>query len=200
MFAKIAKIIVIAEGIESYEEMKSLINIGVQYGQGYYFQKPSMKFEDLNIDIKSDIIELNKLKSTLPSNRDEITISHIVRKDLSVSPDTKCSKINEIFSNSTSLQGISIVKENKPIGLIMRNNFYRRMSYGSKLKNLEMPISAIMDKFPLLLDKNSLLKETSRIAMLRDENRLYDYIIVTKKNNYLGVIPVGYLLNEFINH
>lgn len=200
MFAKIANIIVIAEGIETYDEMKTLINIGIQYGQGYYFQKPSIKFEHLNQNIKNDIIELNHLKTNRPSNKKDIKINHIVRRDLYVSPETTCDKINEIFSKSSSLQGIAVVNENKPIGLIMRSKFYRRMSYGIKLKNLEMPISSIMDKFPLVLDDNSLLKEASRIAMSRDENRLYDYIIVTKGNNYFGVIPVGYLLNEFINN
>lgn len=38
--SKVLHILLIAEGIETYEELETLVNIGVQYGQGYFIQKP----------------------------------------------------------------------------------------------------------------------------------------------------------------
>ncbi|MEL7657289.1 MAG: EAL domain-containing protein, partial [Bacillota bacterium] len=38
--SKISNIFLIAEGIETEEELETLINLGVQYGQGYLIQRP----------------------------------------------------------------------------------------------------------------------------------------------------------------
>ena len=39
-FAKLSDSFLIAEGIETEEELKVLIEIGVEYGQGYFIQRP----------------------------------------------------------------------------------------------------------------------------------------------------------------
>lgn len=40
--------ILIAEGIETEEELKCLLEIGVQYGQGYFLGRPEKNFEHMN--------------------------------------------------------------------------------------------------------------------------------------------------------
>ena len=37
----------IVEGIETKEELECLIQLGVEYGQGYYLKKPVDNFDDL---------------------------------------------------------------------------------------------------------------------------------------------------------
>ena len=56
----------IVEGIETKEELECLIQLGVEYGQGYYLKKPVDNFDDLLPDIKETIKKLyNKYKKTL---------------------------------------------------------------------------------------------------------------------------------------
>ena len=43
-FSKLTDCNLIAEGIETEEELKVLIDIGVQYGQGYFIQKPQESY------------------------------------------------------------------------------------------------------------------------------------------------------------
>lgn len=50
-FSKVSKIFLIAEGIETYEELKTLVNLGVQYGQGYYIQKPEAEIKEIRTDV-----------------------------------------------------------------------------------------------------------------------------------------------------
>ncbi|GAA0180702.1 hypothetical protein SH2C18_33460 [Clostridium sediminicola] len=45
-FANSTNIKIIAEGIESKEELMTLIELGVHYGQGYYIQKPQETIEE----------------------------------------------------------------------------------------------------------------------------------------------------------
>ena len=45
----------IVEGIETKEELECLIQLGIEYGQGYYLKKPVDNFDDLLPDIKETI-------------------------------------------------------------------------------------------------------------------------------------------------
>jgi len=51
-FADSTGMAVIAEGIETGEELNTLIQLGVGYGQGYLLQRPSEQLEDLDFNIK----------------------------------------------------------------------------------------------------------------------------------------------------
>ena len=51
---------VIAEGIENYEDMATLISLGVDYMQGWYFMKPQFEIKDIDERFKSEIRECNK--------------------------------------------------------------------------------------------------------------------------------------------
>ena len=55
-FSKLTDCNLIAEGIETEDELKTLIDIGVQYGQGYFIQKP----EESIIPIKDEVINTIK--------------------------------------------------------------------------------------------------------------------------------------------
>lgn len=46
---------VIAEGVEMKGEMETLINLGVDYMQGYYISKPSFIPEDISDKIKKEL-------------------------------------------------------------------------------------------------------------------------------------------------
>jgi len=50
----------IAEGIETEDELKTLILIGVYGGQGYFLQRPSTEFKDINEDVKVTLINFSK--------------------------------------------------------------------------------------------------------------------------------------------
>lgn len=51
---------VIAEGIENYEDMATLISLGVDYMQGWYFMKPQFEIKDIDERFKFEIRECNK--------------------------------------------------------------------------------------------------------------------------------------------
>jgi len=58
--AKKHNIIVIAVGVETRDEMKTLIRLGVDFAQGYYFSLPKPKFiQEIDYDIVNEIIRFN---------------------------------------------------------------------------------------------------------------------------------------------
>ncbi len=62
-FAKSVGIKTIAEGVEVKEEMNVLIEIGIDFIQGYYLAKPNFEILDgIEIEKKEQILEANKMK------------------------------------------------------------------------------------------------------------------------------------------
>lgn len=59
-YAKQRKIKVVAEGVETREELTKLIEFGVDYLQGYYFSKPEFTPPEISKDLVMDILEVNK--------------------------------------------------------------------------------------------------------------------------------------------
>lgn len=58
-FATVSNIYLIAEGIETVDELKTLIELGVPYGQGYFLRKPSVELEKVKESALTVIHEIN---------------------------------------------------------------------------------------------------------------------------------------------
>lgn len=52
----------IAEGIETEEELKCLINLGVEFGQGFFLRKPGPEFKKIDKQFKKLILDCQKKK------------------------------------------------------------------------------------------------------------------------------------------
>ncbi|AKL95666.1 diguanylate cyclase/phosphodiesterase [Clostridium aceticum] len=197
-FSRITNIQVIAEGIETYEELKTLIEIGIPYGQGYYIQRPSEDFVAIPSKLKEEIGQLNHQNKKIQRHPTILTIGVLKRRDFPLQYNNTCHQANDIFSESYNLQGIVVVKEKHPVGLIMRHKFYYQMQKEANRNNfLSRPLSTVMDHSPLVLDHSLNIKDASTIAMSREESKVYDYIIVTEGEEYKGIVPIACLLNAF---
>lgn len=62
-FSKASNIMIIAEGIETDEELETIINLGVQYGQGYYIQKPDSEIHPVKPEVIAAIYDMNIKKN-----------------------------------------------------------------------------------------------------------------------------------------
>lgn len=59
VFGKTTDVKILAEGIETREELETLINLGIDYGQGYYLARPQSEFELENSELSEEIIAMN---------------------------------------------------------------------------------------------------------------------------------------------
>jgi diguanylate cyclase (GGDEF)-like protein len=79
----------------------------------------------------------------------------------------------------------------------MKENFFAKMGtkYGFTLY-LNRPIALIMNNHPLIVDCETTIDTVSKMAMTRCAENLYDIIIVTDKNGYMGIVTVKDLLEK----
>lgn len=194
-FAKIAGMKLIAEGIETINELNTLIDIGIHYGQGYFLGKPEEKFHLIDDNIKTLIYSRHQLKENNKNCLHEIQIGDIARTDKNLEVTSTIKEAYETIQSTHNLQGVVVCHEIQPIGLIMKSKL--ELEVALKFKKDEFfneKIENIMEKNPLILDYSISIKEACKRATSRREDNIYDYIIVTKNNKYYGVVPVRKLL------
>ena len=194
-FAEKIGIEIIAEGIEEEAEMAALVNIGVHYGQGYFFGKPTYPKQITPEEAYLKTLHFvnngryNILKQAFP-------IGDIIDKAVSIDEQKIVKDVKTIFEENIALSGIVVVENNKPCGLVMRHHLDKHLGrkYGYALYS-EKPISKIMNKNPLVVANSTPLELVSQIAMNRNKMNLYDNIIVTRDELLQGVVSVQILLD-----
>lgn len=197
-FSKASSTSLIAEGIETYEEMETLIDLGVHYGQGYYIQKPDAVISDIDTDVLNAIKRINQKKNNMNSNIiSNIYIKHLCTSSYVVNPDEKVSEIYEIFKLNPNMSGLCVVKNEIPVGIITQEKLAFKLSgqYGYTLYQ-NKPISDIMDKSFLTVDCKTSISEVSKLSMARPNHKLYDFIVVTEDEKYFGIVTVKDLLQK----
>lgn len=184
---------VIAEGIETKEELKTLILLGVHGGQGYYLKKPSACFESLEDEILVRIRDYNRVSKNLSEYSSEYHyISNLINShEFTVYESmTPCISVKNYLDKS-SAQSVCICENYRPVGLITKQHMDAAMSgkYGYAVFS-NRPISKIMDTAPLIVDAYTPINVVAKGAMARQDEHLYDDIIVTKSGRYLGLVSM----------
>jgi diguanylate cyclase (GGDEF)-like protein len=197
-FSIVTGIKIIAEGIETLDELNCLIDIGIEYGQGYLLQRPSEGFLSLSPNIKEAILRRNQQKRRFYSNTPKfISIGEIMRQDPPIYITTTGTEANNIFKHNPNIQGLVVTSNAKPVGLLMRERFFAQIAnpYGTAIF-MKRPVTLLMDPHPLIVDYDMPLDQVSRLATNRHEDHLYDYIIVTKNEHYCGIVTIKDLLDR----
>ncbi|CAH2214507.1 GGDEF domain-containing protein [Tepidibacter aestuarii] len=185
----------IAEGIETEEELQCLIKLGVYAGQGYFLQKPADTFLDICENIKDIINKYNDRSNGFFDCRNSHNyIGDVMEETITFDISTSCEKIKEYFDNH-SVEGVCIVKNNYPVGLMMKNNLNSMLAkqYGFAVYS-KRPIELTMDKSPLIVEYYTPINKVLEVAMARDDDKVYDNIIVTKGYNYGGIVSIRELV------
>ncbi|MFA0815583.1 MAG: GGDEF domain-containing protein [Anaerofustis sp.] len=192
--------ILIAEGIETAEELSALIEIGVPYGQGFYLQKPSPKIKPLPKILIEEIKKLQMKRHTVTSSYE----SHYPIGELSEAVETvacgvKSSSVYEKMMQMPACLGFVVLDGMIPVGIMTREKLALKMSgnYGFPLYQ-NKPVSVLMDDQFLSLDIHTPINLVSEIAMSRTLDRLYDFIVVTDCGNYTGIVTIKQLLQKTV--
>lgn len=188
----------IAEGIETEDEVKALVELNVEFGQGYFLGRPNVVPEPVSPDVCRRLESLSEAKVAMGLKTImTVNVGEFARAVQWLRSDTPCATVEGILDANEDIMGIPIVDDSKVVGLVMRDKFYMKLGskYGYSLFH-SRAISMLMDPEPLTVDHQMPIEQVSRAAMGRRSQRLYDYIIVTMDDRYYGVITVKDLLER----
>lgn len=199
-FSKLTDCNLIAEGIETEDELKILIDIGVQFGQGYFIQRPETSIIPIKNEVINTIKRLNiKENDQYGYNISNVYISSISKKIEPLEPKILVSEIDSRFKKNRDLSGICIVDNGEVKGVVTRHSFYSKLGwqYGYSLYSSKA-ISIIMNTSFLSVDYKMPIDMVIKLAMSRSKDTLYDHITVTKDSKYYGMATIKDLIEKTI--
>lgn len=188
----------IAEGIESEKELELLIDLGVQYGQGYYLSRPSEKLQPCSTQAMEKIRKKNNSHHFYHHmGVSRYYIKNLVMTGLTVAPNVKVEEVLSYMEKREDVIGICVVNQGQAIGVLTREKLFRQLSgrYGFSLYH-KIDIIDLADKNFLQVDAMTSISNVARIAMERDADALYDFIVVKEDDKYIGIVTIQALLKK----
>lgn len=183
----------IAEGIETEEEFKTIAKTGISYAQGYYFAKPAIvpldKIDSSLFVTDSSFFESDQFYYTKP-------ISDIAKIITPVSPETAIGEVLMRFQQNNSMTVLPLVKDGVATGIIFRDLFFAKLF--SDTNGLELyskqPIKIFIDKTPLAIDQNiSILSASKKLTSTRSADAAF---LILRNGEYAGIVTLLDLLQE----
>lgn len=199
-FSKLSNVLLIAEGIETRRELAKLIEVGVQYGQGFFIQRPAAALPPIKTEIKELVHDLNKKKNHLFGDRlSDIYIANIASSLLTLSPQILISQVYAMMKADANIPGFCITENGFVTGVITRDQLNAGLSsqYGYSLY-YKKPVRELMSRDFMCVDVETPIDLVAKTAMQRTVDRLYDFITVTKGERYFGIVTVRDLLMKTI--
>ena len=125
------------------------------------------------------------------------TIRSLVEQAMTFKASATGGAVHAFFKEHTDADGVAVLDGDRPAGLIMRNEFYQKLGslYGRDLF-MTRPIRLLMNPAPLIVEVSVDVASIAVIAMNRDPNHLYDMVLVTEEDRYLGVVSIKRFMLE----
>lgn len=190
----------IAEGIESKEELKMLIKLGVGYAQGFFLGRPSPYFTVADDSLTQYICVENQYNEKMLSFTDDYNyIGSLIQFEKPFLETTSCGELLQ-YMRSENYESVCIVNNEMPVGLVMQNRllFHFAEQFGNSLYS-KRPIVMLMDRAFLMVDYYEPIVSVSEKAMNRIPEKTYDSIVVTKNGRFEGLVSIKTLLNYTTN-
>lgn len=190
---------VIGEGVETLPELLSLLQLDVDYAQGYYLARPTVPPPTVPDEIRRRIARdyAKRHEQSHWSENFGLTIGDIVTSTPAVAPSDPVHTVEQLFEKHDYIPGVVVIDGKKPLGLVMRAHLYYHLgsNYGISLYRAR-PIKKLMNPTPLIVPADLPLEAVARLARERREAHLYDLVIVVKEERYLGTVSIMNLLNH----
>lgn len=196
-FCNNANIKLIAEGIESEDELETLIKLNVDFGQGFFLGVPQNVFADIAPE-KIEMINKYHTKKYNEKIRSSVypIIGNISKPGYCFSHDERIDHIYDIMRLNPGITEFAIIEDNNAVGFMTKTAFNEMLGgrYGFNLHSRKSILQITNTNF-LKVNYNMPVDQVSRLAMQRPLNMLYDPIVVECKGKYIGIVTVKDIVN-----
>ncbi|MGB0944357.1 MAG: GGDEF domain-containing protein [Marinomonas sp.] len=183
---------IIAEGIETPEELNQLIKLGVKKGQGYVLGRPTPN----PVETESDILNVTLSRRRFQKHVRDSVMS-LSKKVPTLKAGDELKTASQLFSQSPEIMAIPILKDSKPIGVIRRSQLHELFStpYGRALYE-HTDVSQMLTQDALIVESHISLSTVSLQLTNQDATSLNNEIIITQQGQYIGMGSLKDLLKQ----
>lgn len=182
---------VIAEGIETADELRIIRDLGIEFGQGYLLGRPEMS-PLLECDAAAmEVIRSGRIAVIASQPQpvsSSVTVGRLVAAVEAVTPLVTNAEVLARFERDQALSSIPVVLDGVPIGLIRRGRIiqefalqFRRELFGRRL------CTQYMENDPLIIEASRPIHEAGALVTEADRWHLSAGFIITEQGRYLGM-------------
>lgn len=192
---------ILAEGIETYEELETVFRMGVRYVQGYFLGRPSINAEVLSNE------QLRMIKNlTSRYKLSSISTSKFL-KDIIIKPDVfnvgelTCWELDSFFKRNQLVDHVVLTENSYPLLLITRQMFYKMMSgrFGFSLR-YNHRVEDVFNRDYLVFKQSVDLLTIKKIALNRCGSDAFDPVIIVDETGlFVGTITMKMLIERAID-
>ncbi|MGE4396108.1 MAG: GGDEF domain-containing protein [Sulfurimonas sp.] len=186
---------VIAEGIESKEELLTCRDIGCHFVQGYFIQRPTLNASDI-LSEYTHILDI--LKSEKRVVESSCKIEAFIDKKPPFSIDAEMKSVVEYFQKNPQAETVTIVNSNnEPVGILQENKI-KEFIYSPYGRSLLTNNGAKKSKLVNLIEACGITEincNISTIIELFSNNSESIGIILTNNSKYYGFLSARAIIS-----
>lgn len=185
---------VIAEGIETDAELRSLSSLGISHAQGYLLGRPEKKPAN---NLQDDVIGAISTLKQVVYHRYKDSIANLMEKNESFSAEVSLEIIAEEMQKQPLVNCIVITENDLPLGVITRKKVFEIFlgHYGRELHS-KKPARDYISQEVLFVEQETSLADVSRLFTASNQVDMNIDIIITKENKFRGIVKTKKLLEK----
>jgi len=186
----------IAEGVETWDELATLCRLGVRYAQGFLFGRPASDPAAPADETRGELRRLMRRFDHRESDLNE-TLAPLVMRCATINEKEKRGEdVDRIFRHEPSLDHLIIQRDEQPVGLITRQHYYTRTGGPVAYHLFQWKAAEELARAaPLIIEESVSLPAAAKLAMDRDPDEIYDPVVVTDSAGRLvGTVTIRQLL------
>lgn len=187
---------VIAEGIEGREESQILMEMGIIYGQGYFFARPEASPPYTLPEALFRYSDRKIIRHQFQQNREGIADLLVTAPYLN--PYHALEDAYQLFVKDETITAIAIVDSQlSPIGLIRRSKLFSTFStqFGRSLHGTKS-VQTFMDSSIVVVEKDWNIEQVSNLVTDNMKFQIEADFIIVERGKYTGVGKVLGLLKK----
>ena len=171
---------VIAEGIENREQYALLLELGVDYMQGYLLGRP----QRVPADNSAVLDGLETLSIGPPADCAEQLVLPIP----GIPANTQVGEVVETFRANAGWTALAVLEAERPIGLVFRDELLIFLSrpLHPEVYNRKS-VTTVMTRETVQVEARARLDQVSRVLTAGNAGRQRDDFIITRNGRYLGL-------------
>jgi GGDEF domain-containing protein len=181
----------VAEGIERPEDLRVLRDMGITFGQGYFFGRPDAMPLGTVASLATAVLEEREI-SVFPQLSKAMPEGYLSQMNIlnapTVTPQTTNDEVANIFLTHPDLHALAVLDDGRPVAILNRLKFineYAKLYYRDIAGRKSCLINANTE--PRLIEKYHQIDELVGILTSEDQRYLADGFIVTDNGRYLGL-------------
>lgn len=180
---------ILAEGIETADDLQTVRDMGIRYAQGWYLGRPAASpLSAVDPAVQSALTPRSNVHSFGRSAANTASSLRVEAPTVRVGRHSN-DEVHRLFGEYKNLHAVAVVdEENRPVGIINRRDFSERYAqrYTRELFGRDL-CSRFMNAQPVLVDQHTSMDQLSRVLISEDQRYLIDGFIITREGCYDGL-------------